>query len=148
MASHQSIKSVLHNFLGTYTSRYSDYDGYWLFGVIIHNLGKLQIDLLNPSANLNEFPSIEFAIQLATQKFQEQMSKAGFTFLIVQEAKLFVTKLPESVTGLANGFACAGNNVQFLIQIVSKQGTTYESEITVFVAPHDPSIEERSSRGI
>ena len=29
------LKSVLAGFLGTYTSRYSDFQGYWLFGFIV-----------------------------------------------------------------------------------------------------------------
>jgi hypothetical protein len=40
------IKGVLHNFLGTYTSRYSDYDGYWLFGMLVRDVEELSIDLL------------------------------------------------------------------------------------------------------
>ena len=35
MPTRRVIKSVLHNFLGTYTSRYSDYNGYWLFGFMV-----------------------------------------------------------------------------------------------------------------
>ncbi len=33
------IKAVLDNFLGTYTSRYSDFHGYWLFGFLVKDLG-------------------------------------------------------------------------------------------------------------
>ena len=35
MPRRRTIKGVLDNFLGTYTSRYSDYDGYWLFGMVV-----------------------------------------------------------------------------------------------------------------
>ncbi len=31
------MKGVLHNFLGTLTSRYSDHRGYWLFGPLSAN---------------------------------------------------------------------------------------------------------------
>ncbi len=34
MATRRAINGVLGNFLGTYVSRYSDYDSYWLFGFI------------------------------------------------------------------------------------------------------------------
>jgi hypothetical protein len=44
----RKIRGVLHNFLATYSSRYSDYDGYWLFGVLAQESGHLQIDLVNP----------------------------------------------------------------------------------------------------
>ena len=50
MASRSVIKSVLWNFLGTYMSRYSDYDGYWLFGFLIEDMGELEINILGQSS--------------------------------------------------------------------------------------------------
>jgi hypothetical protein len=32
MVTPRAIRGMLRNFLGTYTSQYSDYKGYWLFG--------------------------------------------------------------------------------------------------------------------
>ena len=46
MAKRRAIRGVLGNFLGTFTSRYSDYDGYWLFGFLVADLKDLRIDLL------------------------------------------------------------------------------------------------------
>ena len=44
MATADVIKSVLRNFLETFASRYTDYDGYWLFGFLVeHDLNELGI---------------------------------------------------------------------------------------------------------
>ena len=41
MATRRVIKSVLSNFLGTYVSRYSEYDGYLLFGFLVADFDEL-----------------------------------------------------------------------------------------------------------
>ena len=87
------IKGVLHNFLGTYTSRYSDYDGYWLFGMLVRDVEELSIDLLCPSIDAASPLSAVAAIQLAAQKFREQMEKSGLSVLCAQEARLHIMKL-------------------------------------------------------
>jgi hypothetical protein len=51
MATRRVIKSVLRNFLGTYTSRYSEIRGYWLFGFLVPDLGELHFDLLSRRAD-------------------------------------------------------------------------------------------------
>ncbi len=48
MACRNAIRGALNGFLGTYTSRYSDFGGYWLFGLVANELRQLQIDLLAP----------------------------------------------------------------------------------------------------
>ena len=42
------IKSVLQNFLGTYASRYSDFEGYWLFGFLIADVDALLASIARP----------------------------------------------------------------------------------------------------
>jgi hypothetical protein len=51
MATRRVIKSVLGNFLGTYVSRYSDYDGYLLFGFLVGDLVELRINLFGQSGS-------------------------------------------------------------------------------------------------
>ena len=50
MTSRRVIPGVLHNFLGTFTSRYSDFDGYWVFGFLIESMDRVRIDLLSEAA--------------------------------------------------------------------------------------------------
>jgi hypothetical protein len=48
MARRRDLKGVLRNFLDTHVSRYSDFDGYWLFGLLMHDVGDLlEIDLVS-----------------------------------------------------------------------------------------------------
>jgi hypothetical protein len=142
-----SIRSVLHNFLGTYTSRYSDYEGYWLFGMLVAEVGEMHVDLLIPSGGTTEPGPAAAAVRLAAKKFGEQMQKAGSAVSCVREACLDITRLPASQNGVVNGRIRAGYTVRFLARVVSDSGKTYESEISVFVAPHDARIEHRSARG-
>lgn len=89
------IKSVLYNFLGTYTSRYSDYGGYWLFGRLVRRLGELRIDLLNPNYTARQTKVERIACWLAVQRFREQMEKAGIPLSRVRKASLEITRLPD-----------------------------------------------------
>ena len=146
MMRRRAIKGVLHNFLGTYTSRYSDYDGYWLFGILIGDVGELNIDLLSPSVDPTASAPMAIAIRLAAQKFREQMEKAGSGVSCVREGWLNITKLPDSQRGVVNGRVCNGQNLRFVAKVVSDYGKTYESKLSLFVAPHDSTVESRSTR--
>src|SRR6266436_3851644 len=103
MMRRRTITSVLHNFLGTYTSRYSDYDGYWLFGMLVADVAELKIDLLGSAFGTTVSTPIAAATQLAAQRFREQMKKAGLSVACVTEATLDITKLPDSRRRVVNG---------------------------------------------
>ena len=75
MATRRVIKCVLGNFLGTYTSRYSDFGGYWLFGFLVADLAELQINLLGQDVSDPASPS-GVAISSAVAKFDEQREKS------------------------------------------------------------------------
>jgi hypothetical protein len=141
----RTIKGVLHNFLGTYTSRYSDFDGYWVFGFLT-NLENLTIDLLYKESEAVETSPVSAAIQFARQKFTEQMLKAGLSISLLREASLKITLLNESATGLVNGRTHAGRRMRFQVKALSGNGNGFESSKTIFVAPHDANIEQRSGR--
>jgi hypothetical protein len=142
----RTFHGVLHNFLGTYTSRYSDYDGYWLFGMLVVNVSELQIDLLSMSVDPTASALVAYAIRLAAQKFQEQVEKAGGSVSSVREAQLRITRLAAR-RGPVNGRVCAGHDLRFVARVVSNFGKTYESAMSIFVAPHDSGVESRSTRG-
>lgn len=92
MATRRVIKSVLSNFLGTYTSRYSDFNGYWLFGFIVENLRIIQIDLLKPVCH-KEINPLNLAIEIATNKFTEQLQKNGLARSQIKNAQLTIERL-------------------------------------------------------
>ena len=139
------IKGVLDNFLGTYTSRYSDHNGYWVFGMLVGELRELRIDLLCSIEGTFENTPLGTATKLAGMKFREQMEKAGIAVSYAQEAYLNIKKLPDSTYGFVNGRRCSGWTFQLAAKVVSHSGFTYEREKSVFVAPHDPQVERRSA---
>ncbi len=145
MATRRIIRGVLGNFLGTYTSRYSDYDGYWLFGFLVGHLGELRIDLLAPTVSQPDSPC-GVAIRSAAAKFEDQLRKAGLGRSQVREAWLTIRKLAASFEGSVNGHPCRGHNLGFSVWVVTDGGKRYEREQVVFVAPHNPEMEWRSGR--
>jgi hypothetical protein len=145
MASRRVIKGVLGNFLGTYVSRYSDYEGNWLFEFLVDDLGELRINLLGQSISDPETP-IGVAVAFAAAKFEEQLRKSGLTRSQVREAWLTIRKLPGVVHGTVNGRACTGANLSFLAEAVMEDGRCNARKQIVFVVPHNPNIEQRSTR--
>jgi hypothetical protein len=146
MVTRRAIRGVLGNFLGTYVSRYSEYEGYWLFGFLAGDLGELRIDLLAPTVNQPDTP-LDLAVRSAAAKFMEQVEKASLAPSQIRDAWLTIRRLPRSVEGSVNGHPCAGNNLSFVAVATMDSGRRYEREQFVFVAPHDAEIEVRSARG-
>ncbi len=144
MARRRRISSALHNFLSTYASRYSDYDGYWLFGMVIDHLDAVEIDLLHAAEESEESSPDGLLTRLAVEKFADQIKKAGLSISCLREAWLYITKPPVVTHGAVNGYLCAGHEVQFAARAVSDLGKTYEAAITAFVAPHNPLAERQS----
>jgi hypothetical protein len=144
---HRRIQGILCNFLGTYTSRYSDYEGWWLFGFLANEIKQLKIDLLN-QLPIFEHNQLAFAVELAKRKFCEQMEKNRIPISWIHEAHLEIVKLPQSKSGFVNGRASSGNDFRFAVQATTDCGKTYKTEVTIFVAPHNPQIESRSTRAV
>lgn len=86
------------------------------------------------------------AIRIARQKFGEQLSKAGLPLAYIREASLMLARSPTQSTGLVNGQMAVGYQITFTARAVSDLGGVYESEASVFAAPHDPQVELRSRR--
>jgi hypothetical protein len=145
MATARVIRGVLGNFLCTYTSRYSNYDGYWLFGFLVAELGELRIDLLAPADRELSSP-LSVAIRTAATKFEDQVRKAGLVPGQVREAWLILRRMPGLVDGLVNDHPCSGYNIRFLAGALMDSGRQYGRERVIFVAPHNASVERRSGR--
>jgi len=143
----KAIKGVLHNFTETYTSRYSDYGGYWLFGVLISEVDRLNINLLDTVYDASEKTPASAAVQLAAAEFRDQIEKARVSLSWIREARLAVAKSPDARDGFVNGHRSAGFDVSVVTRVVMDSGKTYEHQKKLFVAPHDPQVEQRSTRG-
>lgn len=146
MTRRRAIRAVLHNFLGTYTSRDSDYDGYWLFGLLVGRIEGLDVDLLRSKDTGSNDAITAFAVQLAVDKFREQAAKAGIPISFLREAWLNIAKSASVTSGAVNGHICRGFDLGFVATVVSDAGKTYEAACSVFVAPHDPKVELRRVR--
>ena len=142
MASSRMIKSVLRGFLGTYTSRYSDYRGYFLFGLIVSDLDELEVNLLSPRAS-GPASALASAEKLAATKFEDQVRKAGLRPEQILEARLTIKRSPTMATGSVNQHPCEGWHVTFHASALMDQGRLYKDEQVLFVAPHDPRVELR-----
>ena len=145
MTSRRVLKSVLHNFLGTYTSRYSDYQGYWLFGFLVGYLEHLEIDLL-ASTSEESGSAVSVATDLAAKRFADQVCKSGIDLRLICDARLCIERPPSTNPGTVNGRPSAGYSVRFRATATVDTGRIFESERVLFVAPHNPLIESRSNR--
>jgi len=135
------MKSILEGFLGSFTSRYSDIDGYWLHGLIGYGSVNLDIDLMvrPPDERTTEAA----AQRLAVGRFNEQLAKVGLDASRVAEARLTARARAEIVQGWHGHERGEGRIVEFVATAVMDNGHRYERTRTVFVAPHDPKIESR-----
>lgn len=146
MSSQRAINGVLHNFLGTLSSRNSDFEGYWAFGFLVEPLEKMSIDLLNIDINNKETASLAFIKRLAAQKFSDLVVKADLSKSCFREARLDISKSPEIRRDMINGQISTGHDVNLLIHAVTDRGRCFDKTMSFFVAPHDPKVELRSTR--
>jgi hypothetical protein len=130
------IKSVLHNFLGTYTSLSSRYQGFWLFGFLVEEIDQIRIGLLEPNAPGSSFKSVERAEELAIHSFTEQLEVAGVPKSFIQTAHIDIQK--SSVTQMyeIDRRLIPGSVVTFSVEAISDLGKSYTYETCLFVAPH------------
>jgi hypothetical protein len=145
MPHRRELKGVAHNFLGTFTSRYSDYGGWWVFGLAETQLAGTKFDLLGEQAPAANEP-LSAARQIARSRFAEQLAKAKIPSSFVREAHLSISGLPELSRGQINGRWCEGHTFTFAVRILSDRGKTFEEEASIFVAPHDATTELRGTR--
>ena len=146
MPTRRVIKSVLRNLLGTLTSRYSDWHGYWLFGFVVSDLEPIEHDLLMHIEGAPDDTPMAHLRSLATKRFQEQLSKAALDPISIRQASLGVERLPGSVQISVPNFAAVGYRMRFVVRAITDVGNAYECVETISVAPHDPAQEFRSER--
>ena len=150
MTTRRVMKSVLMGFLGTYTSRYSDFGGYWLHGQLPMGLQHYHFDLM-ALAEANTFTLgltikekvREAARRLAIRRFSEQLEKSGLNVDVVREATLQIRMKPALVNGRQGDEFSQGHMVEFVADALMDNGRRYQKESIVFVAPHDPSKERQ-----
>src|SRR5258706_13233250 len=124
MPHRRDLKGVVHNFLGTYTSRYSDDEGWWVFGLAEAKLADVHVDLLGTLDRADD-PLLE-ATQMAQSKFAEHLFKAKIPSSFVREVQLSITLPPEQSRGQVNGRRCHLPISAFSVRVVSVFGNMFE----------------------
>jgi hypothetical protein len=137
------LKGVLTSFLGTYTSRYTSYRGFWLFGFLVERLDRLDIDLLTTDADESANQVIARAKTLAVKKFATQLEKSGLHRTKLLSAVVTLERHPDDNSVFGQHYR-AGYNIRFIAVVTTDNGRCFERNLTVFVAPHDPGKETAS----
>ncbi len=138
------MASVLHNFLDTLSSRHSDHDGYWIFGFLVADLSRSTIDLLTDNPVGSGSTSWTAFVAMARTRFAEQ-ARLNSVARFLRSAVLSIERR-SARSGMVNGHPQSGFLVELSVTVTTDLGRTYDRKASLFVAPHDPSIEHRSVR--
>jgi hypothetical protein len=124
------LGGALHNFLETYTSRYTTRDGFWLFGFLVGHPDRREADLLDPNPG-------EDWVAIARERLRDQLAKSGIDG--VSQAVLTIAREePAEREGRSGWFVS--------VSIKARVGEHADQRTTrVFAAPHDPNLESRTS---
>lgn len=150
MARSRKLVGVLRNVLGAFISRYSDINGYWMLGVLVRELelqgvNSLRVELRPGRQHVGSRLMTAVAIR-ATSLLREQLNKAGMSSLNLESATLDISWPLDEVVGGVNGHVCTGRRVCCRLTAVRSPELIDQVEKCIFVAPHNPGTELRSSR--
>lgn len=140
-----AVKSSLDGFLGTFTSRYTSWRGYWLFGFVVMQLDGVSIDLLKGGHDPGPFLLSLMAVK-AREKFLMQLERNGVPRDRVLEARLDIKRSDELIRWRPGGLLVdrEGYEVQFTAAATGRDGRIIERRRVVRIAPHDPRLERAS----
>jgi hypothetical protein len=144
MSATRPLKGIIANFLDTYLSRYSEHEGYWLFGFLVGQLATLHVDLLHPPTD--ERAAFQRAIDLAVRRFREQLLKAGIDLDVVRSAELTLARQEHARPVDVNESMAVGSEILAIIRVESIRGRQFETQRRVLVAPHNAAVEFKSAR--
>jgi hypothetical protein len=142
MPSARVLRGVVGNTLSSYVSRYSHYDGYWLFGFLVPGLQELEVDLLGASSTGSA--PIDHASRRAQAVFREQLAKAGYPHAHIARASLVLSQGEPMY--VAHEFRRGdGWRVIARVSVTTLTGRTFGAERSVGVCSHDPQRESQSA---
>jgi hypothetical protein len=148
MPARKLMTSVLRGFLGTYLSRYSDLDGYLVFGLATDCLGGLEVDLTSEPPGPSFDPEGELR-RLAIRRFNEQLAKVHLPVSVVHDARLTCRRgsaVQIRLQVIPGDVPVEGHDYVFCAQATTDLGRTYREERHVFIAPCDSEVFRRSGR--
>jgi len=144
VAGWRSLRAVTHNYLVTFTSRYRDREGWWLFGLVESSLDGWRMDLLSDIAS--DPTPIGQLREDAIRCFDDQMAKQGLPVAILRHAKLACAR-GDSSREFAGQYPRDGHWFRFDLMVETVHGQRLTSSVNRFVAPHDPRYERQAGRG-
>ena len=138
------LRSAIPGFLGTFTSRHSDFDGFWLFGLVVRAGLDEDLDLMRPIGE--SVTPYDKMVALARLKFREQLGKHRIpsTEITTASLRVFTTGDTRDVFVGPQGVTRVGKEMVFRAQVLCADGRTFERERRIYVAPHDAAVESRS----
>jgi hypothetical protein len=146
MKCRRQIPGVLRSWLDTLVSRYTDYDGYWVWGMLQNETHSLDISIKGPDSNLSLTRLQLSLLGYSRRRAQELFDLSPVPFDVISELSLSVQTMPDRVmvrqgTHISNGFitnlaACATSDLNKKYRVTVQFG----------VAPHSFWHEHRSSR--
>ncbi len=142
MPSTRVLRGIVSNALESYLSRYSSYQGYWLFGFLIETLDEVEFDLLAPQG-----PSgtpLEAAQARAVRVFREQLAKSGLAPSLVENARLGLRRGRVANVD-TESFSAWGWELQAHLVAQSSRGHAFQARRAIRVAAHNPCVERRSA---
>jgi hypothetical protein len=143
MPTRRRFRGVISGFLGTYASRASDYQGYWLFGFLTGAPEILTIDLLEPPAARQIEPALDYAVDLAKQIFGSQVDKAGLPPASARGATLTLERQPGMVSRAGGEHLRRGYDIVIRLSVLADTGRRFSGDAVLFAAPHNPLWERR-----
>lgn len=136
MPSRRVIQSALQGFLGTLTSRYSAYEGRWLFGFLVDDVASETIDLLSPDVVQTRSRPYRTLIALAREKFRAQVGTTQLPMSAVRTATLELHRSAESRSVKDGALVRDAFDLTFLVLAVTDDGRSWRRERTVVVWRH------------
>jgi len=140
------LTGVLCGFLDAFVSRNSDYDGYWIFGFLAGEAYEVSFGLLSTNSNAEGPSAFSTAARIAQSKFAELLEKSRIPMEFVSQGRVIITKLEPATLGLVNGRTSNGHLYSIRAEVMSDLRKQYTASKVIFIASHDPSVEQRSRR--
>jgi hypothetical protein len=146
IATDRAIKGGPHSFLGAFTSRHTDIDGYWAFGILIDSLYELRVSLIEGESTKTAV--LQSTISRAQDLFADQVRKYHVPSHHVLDAHFLSRRSGAQVNGLINGHSVRGQIFLATATATMRGSKYYRCRQELFVAPNNPTIEMQSGRRI
>jgi hypothetical protein len=141
LSSINEINGAIAGFLGTYSSRYSDFRGYWLMPRLLSPSAPLTFDLMGTGDLPND--PCGSAERLAREKFSQQLAKHRRKPSDLKSATLEIRTSDTSKRALAGPSTRDCYTMTLSLVVAATLGKHFKRQIELLVAPHNPHFELR-----